>query len=347
MPIAVHDDSGTTRLGEEPFKDEAELQACLERSPYLLVFDSEPPVATVQREVSLPSGGILDLLVVDKEGLPVAVEVKLARNAQSRREVVAQAFDYVTDLSELTFDELDDRVNGALVGALQDLVSPEQIIAVRKQCGTNLRAGRIRLIIAVDSAGDDLMRIVRYITDHSDIDVRLVSVGKFEKGRILVPRILVARASDGPDCRGRVGGAKDADPAFLAVVDAYDRTAEEEWRTRGHRRDYRQIFCDQWHWGAHYEFVDRPEDVGIELHLESDEVRGLGEHLSPLSGEELAPGIVLEWYPRWSNNRGRLLAKVGKDQSPEVGARAMQALIARTRDIVEKYLKSREADPIA
>jgi len=342
MPIAVHDDNKTTLLAEEPFKDEAELQACLERSPYLLVSESEPPVATVGREVSLPSAGVLDLLVVDKGGVPVAVEVKLARNAESRREVVAQAFDYLADLSELTFDELDDLVDGALAGALQELVGPEQIVAVRKQCATNLRAGRIRLVIAVDSAPDDLIRIVRYITDHSDIDVRLVSVSKskFEEKRILVPRILVARASEPPARGRRVGAAEDPDPAFLAVVDAYDRTAEEEWKTRGHARSFRQILRDGWPWGVHYEFVDRPDEVGIELHLESDEVRGLAPYLSALSREELTPGIVLEWYPRWSRNRGRLVGKVGKDQSPEVGVRAMQALISRTRDIVEKNLKT-------
>ena len=102
MPIAIHKDDATAKLVEEPFRDEAELQACLERSPYLLVKESEPAVATVQTEVGLPAAGSLDLLAVDKEGVPVAVEVKLLRNAQSRREVVAQAFDYVADLSNLS-----------------------------------------------------------------------------------------------------------------------------------------------------------------------------------------------------------------------------------------------------
>lgn len=141
MPIAIHNDLRTTRLAEEPFKDEAELQTCLERSPYLLVAESEPPVITVQREVRLPAAGILDLLIVDREGLPVAVEVKLARNSQSRRQVVAQAFDYVADLSTLSFEELDDLVDGALSGAIDELGGGEQTMALRKQCATNLRAG--------------------------------------------------------------------------------------------------------------------------------------------------------------------------------------------------------------
>jgi len=73
----------------------------------------------VQREVGLPAAGSLDLLLVDAEGVPVAVEVKLARNSQSRREATAQAFDYVSDLTQLTVDELDDVVDGAHVGSLE------------------------------------------------------------------------------------------------------------------------------------------------------------------------------------------------------------------------------------
>jgi RecB family endonuclease NucS len=118
MPIAKQNDKETVKMIEEEFRDESELQSYLERSPYLLMSDREPQVVTVQREVSLPAAGSLDLLLVDKEGVPIAVEVKLSRNSQSRREVVAQAFDYVSDLTQLTVGELDDLVEGALVNAL-------------------------------------------------------------------------------------------------------------------------------------------------------------------------------------------------------------------------------------
>ena len=88
MTIAIENQ----RLVEMPFQNEEELQGHLERCPYLLVSESEPKVLSVQREVHLPSAGILDILLVDDTGCPVAVEVKLSRNGQSRREVVAQAF---------------------------------------------------------------------------------------------------------------------------------------------------------------------------------------------------------------------------------------------------------------
>jgi hypothetical protein len=337
MLIAIHDDARTTRLTEEPFKNESELQACLERSPYLLVTETEPTVASVQREVRLPSAGILDLLVVDEEGVPVAVEVKLSRNAQSRREVVAQAFDYVADLSTLSFDELDDLVDGALARALNKL-GGEGGMSLRKRCATNLRAGRIRLVIAVDTASDDLIRIVRHITDHRDIDVRLLCISQFDKGRILVPRILVSRPTDASSSDGRGTVPKDVDPAFAAVVAAYDAIAEDEWKSRGHGPRYRKIRPHEWPDAVHYEYLNYPGEVGVELHLESDEVSKLAAPLTAISGQELGPGLVVQWDPRWSHSRGRLVAKVGKDQDPGVAVQGMKELMARTRKIIDSEL---------
>ncbi|MDZ7271852.1 MAG: hypothetical protein ONB17_09560 [candidate division KSB1 bacterium] len=339
MPIALQRDSRMVKMVKEPFKDEGELKACLERCPYLVLKESEPAVATVQTEVALPAAGSLDLLLVDKEGLPVAVEVKLARNAQSRREVVAQAFDYVADLSNLTFDELDEIVDGALGVALLELVGAEQSTLIRRQCATNLRAGRIRLVIAVDSAPEDLIRIVRFITEHSDIDVRLVCISKFDDGRILVPRILVSRASDVASRTLQKREKTELDPAFSAVTDAYDRIADEEWRTRGHARNYRQVRADEWPGGLHYEFVNRADEIGVELHLESDAVALLAPHLAALDGQELTSGLLLEWDPRWCRGRGRLMAKIAKTEKPEVAVKAMQALMARTQALVEEHVK--------
>ena len=345
MPIVIHDNEQNVRLTEEAFKDEAELQACLERSPYLLISDSESPVATVQREVRLPSAGILDLLVVDKEGVPIAVEVKLSKNAQSRREVIAQAFDYVADLSTLSFEELDDIVDGALTGALDELCDAEQNTALRKQCATNLRAGRIRLVIAVDTANQDLVRIVRYIVDHSDIDVRLVFISQFDKGRIVVPRIIVSSPTEAVASIKRSSKAREIDPVFAAIIEAYDSSTDGQWQTRGNGRTYRTIYPDNWADGIHYEFLHYPDQngVGIELHLETDEVRKFASFLIMKSGQQLIPGLTLEWDPRWSRQRGRLKAIVGKDQSPELAVQGMKELISQTRDIVEKNLQLKKS----
>lgn len=339
MPIAIDRDGETCKLTEERFRDEDELQAYLERSPYLLISESEPQVMTVQREVGLPSAGSLDLLLVDAEGVPVAVEVKLGRNSQARREVIAQAFDYISDLTRLTVDELDDAVDGALISALDELGRIGSGVNLRKQCGTNLRAGRIKVVVAVDEPNDGLVRIVRYVNEHSDLDVRLVAISKFDGGRLLVPRLLVSGGTRTPVRLREDGSSRPPDPAFEAVVRAYDGTTPESLQTRGHGKTYRQIRPDDWPSSLHYEFYNTQDEIGVELHLESEEVRHLGDSLSALDGTELLPQLPLQWDPRWSRKRGRLVAKLAKDDPPEKAATAMAALIEKTRPVVESKMK--------
>ena len=336
MPIAKKTANGQEQLLEEAFRDEDELQVCLERNPYLLALQSEPGVAAVQREVGLPAAGILDLLCVDAEGVPIAVEVKLARNGQSRREVIAQAFDYVSDLTLLTVDELDDLVDGALLTALGELNEEEAADALRKQCGTNLRAGRIKVVVAVDEPNDDLLRIVRYINDHSDLDVRLVAISKFDGGRLLVPRVLVS----GGTATVSVSQARrtSMSPSLEAVINAYDQTAEASARTSGNSKAYRFIKPDGVPRGLHYEFRDRAAGTSVELHLESENVRQLGDVLSGLDGTTLFPGATTTWNQKWSKNRGRLILTLGQNGPPEQYVKAMQALIAHTKPIIDKEM---------
>jgi hypothetical protein len=338
MPIAIQEKDRTNQLSEEEYRNEAELQAFLERSPYLIVSGSEPQVATVLREVQLPAAGILDLLLVDEEGVPVAVEVKLARNSQSRREVVAQAFDYVSDLNQLTIDELDDLVDGALMGALEELAGQIPLKNIRKQCGTNLRAGLIKLVIAVDRAGEDLIRMVRYINDHSDLDVRLVALSKFDGGRIIVPRILVSGGNNVRRRRTDSSSRVPKDPVFEQATDIYNQGATEALRTRGHGKKYQQIRPDHWPKLLHYEFGNYSYEIGVELHLESDDLREMADELPQFAGTELSKGVILEWDPRWSRQRGRLIARISKEEAPGKMAEAMQTLVSITQETMEKNL---------
>lgn len=338
MAIAISGDSEASLLHAEPFNNEDELQACLERIPYLLMIESEPRIAAVQREVVLPSAGSLDLLLIDEQAVPIAVEVKLNRNSQSRREVVAQAFDYVSDLTQLTVDELDDIVDGALLNTLDELDKGNSAIDLRKQCGTNLRAGRIKVIVAVDEANEGLERIVRYINDHSDLDVRLIAISKYNNGSIYVPRVLVSGGKEMSLHSRLKRRHQTCDPIFAAVVTAYDEKASEILRTRGRAKNYRQIRPDNWPSTLHYEFFNYQDEIRTEIHLESDDVKYLFAVLSKLHGAELLPDVALTWDPRWSKRRGRLFARFGKDEQPETVAKAMDELIAKTRDALQKML---------
>lgn len=322
-------------LKEMEFQNENELQGHLERCPYLLISDSEPRVKSVQREVHLPSAGILDLLLVDETGCPIAVEVKLNRNGQSRREVVAQAFDYVSDLSQITVDELDGIVNGALEQAISEMTSD---INLWKQCGVYLRAGLIKVVIAVDKANEDLRRIVQYINEHSDLDVRLVSISKYDNGEILVPNIIVAGAANSSRARLKKESIPN-NPLFEAVIATYNQSASEELATRGRARTFRQVRFDHWPSAIHYEFLDYKDsnEITVELHLEGDEVKHLGPSLKSFSGDEIS-GQNIEWDEKWNKQRGRIRIRYSSDSPPELIASAMDKLVEKTFESVNNKL---------
>jgi len=107
MAIAIHDQEKFRFLAPTGYASEAEVEKILSLAPALLQSDDDAPVAFVNNQVDLREAGALDLLFVNATGLPIAVEVKLARDAQARREVVAQAIDYLSALTTLTVDELD------------------------------------------------------------------------------------------------------------------------------------------------------------------------------------------------------------------------------------------------
>src|SRR3990172_7956317 len=119
MPIRINTNDTTLILDQTGFPVEAQLQELLAQTPDLLRQPGEPPLALVTRELVLPEAGSLDILFVSSDGLPIAVEVKLLANGQSRREVVAQALDYLSSLTTITNDELDNLTSGALSTALR------------------------------------------------------------------------------------------------------------------------------------------------------------------------------------------------------------------------------------
>ena len=63
-----------------------------------------------------------------------------------------------------------------------------------KAVGANLRAGLARIIVALDSSASDLRRIVRFLSENSSLDTRLLEIAKFVEvgiGTVYVPNIVV------------------------------------------------------------------------------------------------------------------------------------------------------------
>ena len=84
-----------------PYIDEYELQELIAEKPALITDEeNSEELIFLKREVHLKATGKIDVLMMSPAGIITVVEVKLAKNAESRREVLAQIFDYVSTLSE-------------------------------------------------------------------------------------------------------------------------------------------------------------------------------------------------------------------------------------------------------
>ena len=94
-------------LTETPFENEPLLQKALAEFPQVLAGPATAgeggQLLLIDREVGVPggSGGLsLDHLFVDRDGVPVLVEVKRSSDTRVRREVVAQMLDYAANGSK-------------------------------------------------------------------------------------------------------------------------------------------------------------------------------------------------------------------------------------------------------
>ena len=129
IPILV-DDSGARSSLERihlglGLHSEDWLQALIQAEPQILpIIEIEPgfgePVA-VAREIFC-GHGIIDNLYLTPSGDIVLVETKLWRNSEMRREVVAQALDYVSALTAMSYGQFEQAI-GLVAVWFRSLVS--------------------------------------------------------------------------------------------------------------------------------------------------------------------------------------------------------------------------------
>ena len=101
----IGQDNQLTELRQSPYDSEALLQRLLAEHPSVLgaADPSGQSLLLICRELGVPGEQdgsdrwSLDHLFVDREGVPVRVEVKRASDTRVRREVVAQMLDYAAN----------------------------------------------------------------------------------------------------------------------------------------------------------------------------------------------------------------------------------------------------------
>ena len=179
-PILISSDNSRTvwsriTLGNG-LHDENWLQALIHDHPAILpISDVEPgfgDLIAVAREV--PCGhGYIDNLFLTPSGDIVLVETKLWRNSQMRREVVAQALDYVAALSRMGYDAFAAAVaRGQPTPAhIYDLIrdhpeAPEEVEFI-DAVALNLRRGRMVAIVLGDGIRAETEALSELLQSHA------------------------------------------------------------------------------------------------------------------------------------------------------------------------------------
>jgi hypothetical protein len=193
---------------EKPPYNEEWLQNLIHNNPGLIpageieaCFENIVPVIC---EFALPSG-FLDNFYITPDGYPVLVEVKLWKNQEARRKVVAQILEYAKDFSALSYEDINqeirkrikDRVWGQ--NPLYEIISgyvasPPAEKTFVDRVSRNLREGRFLLLILGDGIREEMASLAGYLMHHSlryafgMVEIRLYNLP--DNTILALPRVL-------------------------------------------------------------------------------------------------------------------------------------------------------------
>lgn len=327
-------------LPEKTWKgNEKYLQKILAENPELLQEKFDFPLFLIDRELKLEAGHI-DILLIDSQGLPVLVEVKLLANPQSEREVVGQIISYASSLPQLNFNELNSRVKNELEIKLQAISATEEEYNIKKEFfWKKFENGDYRLIIATDSTPNELLRTWLFENAHSDLDVRLVEIKNHrlnESDELLISNHLVSYESHlVRDPRAVRKCLSDTAETFNASFSNLGYFAKNRGPT-----NY-AIFISTWPEAIRYEFNDwlkiNQISIEIELNLKAKDLKPLVEVLKEFQNLTLNSFGKVQWCPNRSNY-ARIAFLYNGDFNPIVIANAMKELIDKTQTEISSIL---------
>ncbi len=239
MTAVWHQDVSRWKLlAPAGFPDEAALHALVEQAPQLLPLAGTPQLVILGREVLL-GGNYADLIAMESTGRLVVIEIKLARNAEARRAVIAQILTYAAYLrgldprvleQDILGSHLTTRGYGTLVEAVtaNDQTGSLDPDLFADQLRATLRDGRFRLVLVLDQAPEELVRLVGYlqaVADRLVIDLVTVAAYAVAGSQVIVPQRVdperegareVAKPRSPAGAEGRlVHGADD----FVAAIE--------------------------------------------------------------------------------------------------------------------------------
>lgn len=188
-------------LAPKGFPDEDSLHTLVEQAPHILPLSGAPRLAIVGREVFLGEN-YADLIAIEPNGRLVIIEIKLAKNAEARRAVIAQVLTYAAylrgqDVETLENDILGNHLQKRGYSDLAGLVSANDqqgefdFASFSTGLAENLSDGRFRLVLVLDRAPDELVKLVGYLESVANglvIDLITVSSYDVADSQIVVPQ---------------------------------------------------------------------------------------------------------------------------------------------------------------
>ena len=236
--IWARSDDGWRTLVTAGFPVEARLHGLVEEAPELLPLSGGARLTVVGREVPI-GPWFADLVAVEPDGRIAIIEVKLARNSEARRAVVAQVLSYAAFLQgtgrrffeeDLAGPYLRARGLSSLADAVRATMQDASFDADAFAAGVehSLAVGAFRLVLVLDEAPPELVRLVGYlevIGEHLVFDLITVTSYDVAGHQVLVPqRVDPGRLADtqAPPATRAVAGVPVADggAGFAAMADA-------------------------------------------------------------------------------------------------------------------------------
>jgi hypothetical protein len=213
--IVIEQADGTPRVvKDKPFDLERVLQDNIKRLPDLIPIEEatgEPVrLLPIGIEVGVPTGA-MDLLLLDSAGVLTIVETKLAKNPESRREVIGQVLEYAAYISEWGLEEIErhaeqflgsDEADGdykdlAFEDALAKFLGltegdTEALGNYLDRLSQNLKAGKLRLIVATDRLVETARKTITFVNTYSSFEIYLLQITCYEdddRTRVYVPSL--------------------------------------------------------------------------------------------------------------------------------------------------------------
>ncbi|NTV15121.1 MAG: hypothetical protein HGA96_14520 [Desulfobulbaceae bacterium] len=214
-PVWIDGDAATL-LAKIPYEagaangfDEAWMQKCLFDHPSCLPMDRIEkgfrPLRSICRELPTNHGPI-DNLFMTGDGDIVIVEVKLWRNPEARRKVVAQALDYASCLFEMNYEMFEKAVLKANMGRAQKPSSLYALFGDDNEVldehdfidavSRNLSRGSIVVLVVGDGIRSETEQLTATLQSHAGLRFTFaliemsVYVAPGKGGWLLVPRTL-------------------------------------------------------------------------------------------------------------------------------------------------------------